>query len=69
MSPEFVKTLGADFNREKLTTNKKVTGSGLGFSIAKRWLTTMQNIKLNVVSKLGFGTKVILKFQASIAND
>ena len=68
MSPDFVKTLGADFNREKLTINKKVTGSGLGYSIAKRFLT-MQNIKLNVVSKRGVGTKVILKFQASIAND
>ena len=66
MSEDFLPHIFEDFSREHSSTESKVAGTGLGTAIVKRLVDLMHGT-INVESRLGQGTKVIITMQHQIA--
>lgn len=66
MGAEFLKKLFQPFERDKDTTNSKISGTGLGMAITKN-IVDMMNGDIQVESKLGEGTvfTVTIPFKVS----
>jgi len=62
MSPDFLKHIFENFERERSATLSGVEGAGLGMSITKR-LTDLMDGSIDIESELGVGTKVTLRFR------
>lgn len=60
ISEEFLPHIFEDFERERNATVSGVSGTGLGLSIVKKYMDVMKG-SINITSKLGEGTKVVLK--------
>lgn len=58
MSESFLPHIFEDFSRERTTTESKITGTGLGMPIVKKFIDLM-NGTINITSKLGFGTRIV----------
>lgn len=61
MSEDFVKKIFSPFERANSTTVSKIQGTGLGMSITKS-IVDLANGTIDVKSKLGEGTEIIVSF-------
>ncbi len=68
MSEEFLSHMFEYFSRERTTTESGVSGTGLGTAIVKKLVDLMHGT-IDVESKLGEGTKIILKISHQITEN
>lgn len=67
MSQEFIDKIFEPFEREYTSTDSGVQGAGLGMPIVKHFVD-MMNGTIQIVSKEGSGTKIIMEYKFCIAN-
>ena len=67
MSEDFQKHAFDEFARERNTTEGGVSGTGLGLAIVSR-LAKMMNIRIDIKSRQGEGTKITLRQTCRIGN-
>ena len=68
MSEDFVKKIFSPFERANSTTVSKIQGTGLGMSITKS-IVDLANGTIDVKSKLGEGTEIIVTFTLCLCTD
>lgn len=68
MSEDFVKKIFSPFERANSTTVSKIQGTGLGMSITKS-IVDLANGTIDVKSKLGEGTEIIVSFTLCLCTD
>lgn len=68
MSEEFLSTIFDPFTRAESATKSGVTGTGLGMSITKS-LVELMGGTIDITSKLGEGTTVIIDFESRISEE
>lgn len=68
MSEEFKEHIFESFSRERTSTESGVEGSGLGMGIVKKLVDIMEG-SIEIESKLGEGSRFIVKIPTRIANE
>jgi len=68
MSKDFLPHIFESFSRERNSSGNNIEGSGLGMSIVKEYITLMDGT-IDVESKIGVGTKVIVSIPHRIVTE